>query len=150
MTGQKIMANTVPIEQMLTKLSADTVFGTPTTQGETVVIPVAQVGFGFGYGGSYGSGYGQRVNAAKPGDETNPQAMTQDKANEGASGGGGAGGRVTPLGYLRITPQGVQFDPIVDPTRIPLLALLMAAWSVFWITATIRVVGKAIARRKKV
>jgi hypothetical protein len=50
---------------------------------------------------------------------------------------------------VRISTEGVQFEPIFDQTRIPLAGILMAAWSVFWVAATIRTIAKAIAQRKQ-
>jgi uncharacterized spore protein YtfJ len=134
--------NTAPIEQMLAKLGVESLFGPPTKEGETTIIPVAQLAVGFGYGSGYGRG----------GEE--PQAGAQEgqstvKSGEGGGGGGGAGGRATPRGVLRITPQTVSFEPVFDPTRIPLAGILMVAWAIFWITATIRVIARAIASSKK-
>jgi hypothetical protein len=54
------------------------------------------------------------------------------------------------MGYLHIGPDGVKYEPIMDLTRIPLAGILLAAWSVFWITATVRAIAKAVAQRKRV
>jgi len=99
---QKEWVNTKLIEQLVGDLGARSVFGEPTREHGAVVIPVAQVVFGIGYGGGYGEG------PAKPGGEEG--AGEETKEAEGGSGGGGAGagGRVTPRGYIRITPEGVE------------------------------------------
>lgn len=139
---QQTAPSTTPIEQMLDKLGVEAVFGKPTSEGEVTIIPVAQIEMGFGYG----SGYGR----ATPAGQTNgSEAQTPAQAGEGGGSGGGGGGRATPRGYVRITPQEVKFQPIIDETRIPLAGILMVAWSVFWIAATIRSVAKSIARRKR-
>jgi uncharacterized spore protein YtfJ len=132
--------NTTPIEQMLAKLNADAIFGAPTTEGDVTIIPVAQTEYGFGYGGGYGRGPNPRP------EETSGQAGAE--ASEGGGSGGGAGGRVTPRGFLRISSQEVKFVPITDETRIPLAGILMVAWVVFWVMATVRTIAKAVARRK--
>jgi uncharacterized spore protein YtfJ len=99
---QKEWVNTKLIEQLVGDLGARSVFGEPTREHGAVVIPVAQVVIGIGYGGGYGEG------PAKPGGETK-------KAEGGGGGGGaGAGGRVTPRGYIRITPEGVKYEPIPE------------------------------------
>lgn len=139
---QQTVPSTAPIEQMLEKLGVDAVFGKPTTEGEVTIIPVAQVEMGFGYGSGYG-----RAPEAEQANRSEVQASPQ--GGEGGGGGGGGGGRATPRGYVRITPQEVKFQPIIDETRIPLAGILMVAWSVFWIAATIRSVAKSIARRKR-
>jgi uncharacterized spore protein YtfJ len=128
-----------PIEQMIARLGADAVFGTPAIKSETVVIPVAQVSFNFGYG----SGYGRNAS----------RAVSQ--ADGVPDEGGGAMGRVIPIGYIRISPTGnpaapeVKYEPVIDATRIPLAGIFMIAWSVFWITVTIRSLANIIAQRRR-
>ena len=133
--------NTAPSDQMLAKLRVESVFGPPTKEGETTVIPVAQVAVGFGYGSGYGRGEEPQTSA-----QETPNGV---KSGEGGGGGGGGGGRAMPRGVLRITPQTVSFEPVFDPTRIPLAGILMVAWAIFWITATIRVIARAVASSKK-
>ena len=137
----KEIQNTTPIQQMLEKLSAATVFGQPATAGDKTVIPVAEVMFGFGYGGGYGRGNNGAGQRAADGQAT--------ATGEGAGSGGGAGGRMTPRGYIRITPDEVKFEPISDETRVPLAGILMVAWSVFWVMATIRGIAKAVAKTRQ-
>lgn len=140
--AEQLVVNTTPIEEMLEKLSVETVFGKPTTEGEVTIIPVAQVNFGFGYGGGYGRGTNGKQAEGETGAATTP-------SGEGGGTGGGASGRATPRGYLHITADGVKFEPIMDVTRIPIAGMLMGAWSVFWITATVRAIAKAVAQRKR-
>lgn len=130
---QKEWVNTNPIEQLVGDLGAHSVFGEPTREQGAVVIPVAQVVFGFGYGGG------------EEGTGTAPEAA------KGGSGGGaaGAGGRATPRGYIRITPEGVKYEPIQNEAVIPVAGILMVAWSVFWITATVRYIAKMVAKTKQ-
>lgn len=139
---QQAGANTAPIEQMLEKLGADTVFGKPTTEGDVTIVPVVQVAYGFGYG----SGYGRSPNDEDAGETS---AQTTAQGGEGGGSGVGAGGRAIPRGYVRITPQEVKYEPIVDETRVPLAGIVMVAWSVFWVMATIRTIAKVIGKRKR-
>ncbi|MFN8440183.1 MAG: spore germination protein GerW family protein [Caldilineaceae bacterium] len=138
---ENFVLHTTPIEEMLEKLSVERVFGTPTHENGITIIPVAQVDVGFGYGGGYGRGPN-----GKTGEQVDGTSTTN---NEGVGSGGGGGGRATPRGYLHITSDGVRYEPIVDATRIPLAGMLMGAWAIFWITATIRTIARAIAKRKK-
>jgi uncharacterized spore protein YtfJ len=131
--NEKLAPIVEPIEQMLSRLHVDTVFGKPTTEGNVTVVPVAEIGIGFGYG----YGFGQAPHeATTAGQETARPA-------EGGGGGGGAGGRARPRGYIKISPDGVEFEPFPDETRIALAGIAMGAWSVFWIALTIRAFVKA-------
>jgi uncharacterized spore protein YtfJ len=83
----------------------EAVYGAPLREGETTVIPAAEVlsiaGFGLG-AGSGSEGTGERENAG--------------------GGGGGGGGRVLsrPVAAIVISPAGVRVQPIVDVTKIAL------------------------------
>jgi uncharacterized spore protein YtfJ len=122
--------NLEPIEKMVDALGVDAVFGEPIREGDVTVVPVAEVRFTFGYG--YGSGRGQ-------GEETEGGPST---AEQGSGGGSGAGGRASAKGYVRISADDVRFEPVLDVTRLALAGIAFAAWSVFWISRTMRVVGK--------
>jgi uncharacterized spore protein YtfJ len=121
--------NLEPIEKMVDGLGAGTVFGEPIREGGVTVVPVAEVRFAFGYG--YGSGRGRGEEA-----EGGP------RMDEGSGGGSGAGGRATAKGYVRISADEVRFEPVLDLTRLALAGIAFAAWSVFWISRTMRAVGK--------
>jgi uncharacterized spore protein YtfJ len=121
--------NLEPIEKMVDALGVGAVFGEPIREGDVTVVPVAEVRFTFGYG--YGSGRGR-------GEETEGGPST---AEQGSGGGSGAGGRATAKGYVRISADGVRFEPVLDVTRLALAGIAFAAWSVFWIGRTMRAVG---------
>lgn len=124
-----------PIDKLLERLSVDTVFGKPTREGDTTVIPVADVTVGFGYG--YGEGgSGQQPTGGE--DEGAGYSASAEGDSSGSGGGGGAGGRATPRGYLKITPDGVTYEPIVDQGRLALAGIALSAWIFFWIAKTIR------------
>lgn len=130
--------HTEPIRQMVERLGAAAVFGEPTTQNGVVVIPVAQVQMGFGYGGGYGRG-----------PEASPASEAASEAGSGGGTGGGAGGRTIPRGFIQITGDEVKFQPITDDTRIPIAGILMVAWIVFWVMATVRTIAKAVAKTQQ-
>jgi uncharacterized spore protein YtfJ len=120
--------NLEPIEKMVDELGVNVVFGEPIREGGVTVVPVPEVRVAFGYG--YGSGRGR-------GEEAEGGPRTE----EGSGGGSGAGGRASAKGYIHISADGVSFEPVLDVTRLALAGIAFAAWSVFWIGRTIRVVG---------
>lgn len=81
---------TGPIESVIRQIGIDKVYGTPITQGDTTVVPVAELRTGFGFGSGHDSAGGEE------------------------GGGGGAGLRLTPRGYIHITTDGVEYRPIYD------------------------------------
>jgi uncharacterized spore protein YtfJ len=122
---------TEPIENMMKRLTVNAVFGEPIKEGDQTVVPVAQVSYAFGYGAGWGSG------AAEAEDEGQPA-----NAGEGGGHGGGATGKARPVGALRITADGVHFEPLMDPKAVALAGIAMVAWNVFWIAATVRAFTK--------
>jgi uncharacterized spore protein YtfJ len=124
----KIEVTLEPIDEMLKKLNANAVFGEPFKEGDVTVIPVANVAYGFGYGSGSGKMTGSMPKAAE--DAGGP--------GEGSGQGGGGGGMARPIGYVRISPDGVTYEPIMDTSRISMLGIAMVMWNVFWITATVR------------
>jgi uncharacterized spore protein YtfJ len=116
------------IDEMLRKLNVNAVFGPPYQEGDVTLIPVASVGYAFGYG----SGSGRMTGAPSEG-EGGPCGP-----GEGSGQGGGGGGRARPMGYIRVRPDGVAYEPIMDNNRLGVLGIAMIMWNVFWITAAIR------------
>lgn len=110
------------IEKLLDSASWRTVFGDPHKEGEVTIIPLARLKYGFGAG--FGSG------GMKP-DDTDPGSL-----GEGAGYGGGI--LADPAGVVRITGDQVVVEPYVNVTRLGMAGILLAAWSVFWGTYTIR------------
>jgi len=117
------LKTTEPIEELFEKLNVDAVFGAPIQEGEITIIPVAEVGVGFGFG----SGPNRKI------EETGDEADSPK-----GQGGGGGGGKATPRGYIKITPDGVDFESTMDESRVALAGIGMVAWSVFWIAKAIR------------
>jgi uncharacterized spore protein YtfJ len=108
---------------MQTKVGARTVYGEPIEIDGRKVIPVASVRYAFGMGGGTGP---------KP-----------EEADAPGGGGGGGGLRVRPVALIEVTDGKVRVEPIVDVSRLGVMAMLVGAWSVFWIAYTIRVVARS-------
>ncbi len=126
--NDKVEVSLEPIDEMLRKLNASAVFGEPFKEGAVTVIPVANVAYGFGYGSGRGKMtggmHGPMGEASEPG--------------EGSGQGGGGGGMARPIGYLRISADGVTYEPIMDTSRISMLGIAMVMWNIFWSTSAIR------------
>lgn len=91
-----------PITELLERsLSIRHVFDEPVQHGDTTVIPVAQVAYGFGAGG------GQEPARGRSGADENAPREGQGPEAQGAGGGGGV--RMTPVGALEIGPQSTRF-----------------------------------------
>jgi len=97
------------IDAFLKKTGVEAVYGPPVKDGDTLVIPMAEVlstvGFGLGYSGGM----------TKPGVEL-------DNTN-GLGGGGGGYGFSRPVAVIISSPQGVRVEPVVDVTKLGLAAL---------------------------
>lgn len=154
-----------PLEQLLERVGVDTVFGTPRRKGDVTIIPVAESIFGMGFGFGSGSGPGP-AEIAKPGtvvvagaegqdlesdeaeDDESAEPDGEDSASkgEGSGAGGGGGGRTRPVGYIRITEDGVGFEPVMDQSRIALAGMLLGGWSILWGALVLRSLFSAVSR----
>lgn len=104
------MASEDAVAQVLSipdRANASACFGAPVTSGERTVIPVADIGYGFGAG--WGASEG---NAATPG---------------GRGGGAGGGARTRAIAVIEIAPTGVRILPIEDQTSIRIAAITFAS-----------------------
>lgn len=106
------------IESFLESARVEVVYGEPIENGDTLIIPAAEVlsVLGFGVGSGYGSGE----------DEEGQQR------GQGGGGGGGGGGRVLarPVAAIISSPEGVRVEPIVDVTKLALAALTAGGFMV--------------------
>jgi uncharacterized spore protein YtfJ len=111
-----------PIAELLERsVSIRHVYGEPVHHGDTTVIPVAQVVYGFGAGGGQGPGRLLRNTS-----DENPAKTDTPSEAKGAGGGGGV--RMTPVGALEIGPQGtrfVHFHPLTPWLSAGALGLLV-------------------------
>jgi len=90
------------------------VFGEPRAIEGKTIVPVATVAYAFGGGG----GGGLR--------------------GEGGGGGGGGALRVQPLGVLEITGESTRFVPIVNATRLAMMAIMASVCIVWMLTRALR------------
>lgn len=92
------------LEKFTSVASVEAVYGKPVKQGDTIVVPAAEVMSFMGFGVGSGSG-------------TDPQTQAG-----GGGGGGGGGGRVLarPAAVIIIQEGNVRVEPVVDVTKIAL------------------------------
>jgi uncharacterized spore protein YtfJ len=89
-----------PIAEVFERnLSIRHVYAEPVHHGDTTVIPVAKVAYGFGAGGG-------RRPAPR---EAQSAGSTETGGAEAQGGGGGGGARLTPIGALEVGPRGTRF-----------------------------------------
>jgi uncharacterized spore protein YtfJ len=102
------------LNHMLDAASIHAVFGQPLERGNSTVIPCAEVVAGMGMG----SGSGQ---------------IDKEKNTIGSGSGGGGGTRARPIAAIVVSQDGVRVEPIVDVTRVALVAITTAAMLLFWL-----------------
>ncbi len=111
--GSRIGEN---LERLFGKVTASDVFRTLETSEDRVVIGASAVeragGFGFGAG-----------------EGVDPDA---DEVVGGGGGGGGGAGQARPVAVIEITPDGVKVWPVIDYTKLGLVAIgvLAAIWKI--------------------
>ena len=91
----ELMAET--IQKIKEAVDANTVVGQPITAGEVTIIPVSRISLGFGTGGKAPKNLGE-----------NP-----------FGGGGGAGLKVIPVGFLVVSGTSVKMLPVDTATESP-------------------------------
>ena len=121
------------LEKIYRQADVSAAFGEPQTIGEKTIIPVARVAYGLGLGFGEGQKLAEEEGEVEPTD---------------SGGGGGGSAMATPVAVVEVTDEGTKVVPIVDSTKLALAALFMAAWNLFWIARTVRVLKGPKARRK--
>lgn len=92
--------------------SPDHVFSKPVSAGDKTVITASETFAALGFG--YGSGVSERT-----ADETESVSAETDSGIDGGGGGGGGGTILNrPVAAIAVGPDGVEVQPIVDPTKI--------------------------------
>ncbi len=156
----------------LEKINVNAVFGQPQKLGERVVIPVAEIAWGFGAGmGMCGPG---SCCCAQSGDEAPCCGASKDEAEAccehdesceckchdagcecechgegmGSGGGGGAGGRARPIAYIEVGPEGTRVEPIVDQQKITFAGMLLGAWTIAWVGLVLKTLFHALTPRR--
>jgi uncharacterized spore protein YtfJ len=146
------------------EINVDAVFGKPETVGDRVLIPVAEIAYGFGVG--MGTGSPGECCCAESDDESTCCCADEDETeaeaccehdescecechDEGAVGaGGGAGGRARPIAYIEIGPEGAKIEPIMDEQKIAFAGMMLGAWAIAWVGMVLVTLFHAITGRE--
>lgn len=120
------------------------VFGQPKEIEGHIVIPVAEIAYGFGMGFGMGTGMEESEIEAEIEAELPeiPEVEEEKKAEMGIGGGGGGGARVRPLAYIEVGPEGTQIKPVMDEQKIALAGILLSIWTVGWVGMVIKTLFK--------
>ncbi len=150
------------IAAVVEKANVNAVFGAPQTAGDVTVIPYAEVACGFGMGigssvvtvedecccgeGKCHCGEGEchcdegKCDCGEGECHCEESACCCDEAPASTGGGGGAGMRVRPLGYIEISPVGTTIKPIVDEHRLAMAGILLGAWAIAWLGLVLKAI----------
>ncbi len=126
------------VEKLFAVAQPGAVYSEPVTVGEYTVITASEVkvGMGFGFGGGSASGIEPAEGEAKSEKEPRDEG---EGVGFGGGGGGVSGGR--PVAVISIGSEGVQVEPVVDPTKIA-LALFTTLGSMFFMLSKMRKASK--------
>lgn len=124
------------IDAMREEVNVDAVFGEPREVGDHVLIPVAELHYGFGVG----SGTAQGTESPEEGTEETETTETACCEHGGTAqgAGGGAGAKARPLAYIDVGPDGVSVKSIMDEQKIALAGILLSAWAVGWLAVVLK------------
>jgi len=107
------------LDRFLAVADVGKVFSEPIREGETTIIPAAEVMTGMGFGHGFGRG---------------SDAQGEEEHRGGGGGGGGGGSAwARPVAVVVATPQGVRVEPVIDFTKVALAAVtaggfMLATW----------------------
>jgi uncharacterized spore protein YtfJ len=101
------------IDKYLSTAHVNAVYSRPVRQGDTVVIPAAEVVCAFGFG--YGEGTGV------------------DGESKGGGSGGGGGGRTfaRPVAVIVCNENGVSVQPVMDKSKLWMAAITAAGFMLY-------------------
>ncbi len=103
------------MERLFASANVKNVYGRPVQQGDTTIIPVAEVTVAGGFG--VGVGFG---------DDPDPGERKQMREAGGSGGGGGGTKLARPVAVVVVSPEGVRVEPVIDLTKIGLAVI--TAW----------------------
>ena len=139
------------MEKLPSEVNVDTAFGEPEKYDDYVLIPVAEITYGYGIGFGTAeecscaeSADGCCMESAETTDEdVSPDADegdTSEKQGHGMGGGGGIGARARPIAYIEVGPEGTKVKSIIDEQKVALAGILLSAWAVGWIGLVLKTI----------
>jgi uncharacterized spore protein YtfJ len=128
------------LEKISEEVNVDAVFGKPQTIEGRVLIPVAELSYGFAMGVGSGPSCTCACHGEGEGDaETEPCcdeeacACCEEEGGMATGGGGGAGAKARPIAYIDVGPEGAHVQPIIDDQKVALAGILLGAWAIGWV-----------------
>jgi uncharacterized spore protein YtfJ len=145
---EKVAATTAENQELAAKVvgklfdvaQPGSVYAEPVAAGDRTVITASEVSVGMGFGLGIGGGEG-RGGQKKETNEDEPVVDEAEYEGEGSGlGGGGGGGGASlarPVAVISVGPEGVQVEPVVDPTKIA-IAFFTTLGTMFFMLSRMR------------
>ncbi len=123
------------VEKLFDVAQPSSVYAEPVTAGDHTVITASEVSVGMGFGLGFGGGEGRST----PSQEISEEGSEFEGEGTGMGGGGGGGGAsmARPVAVISVGPEGVQVEPVVDPTKIA-IAFFTTLGSMFFMLSRMR------------
>ena len=128
------------VEKLFDVAQPSSVYSEPVTAGDHTLITASEVSVGMGFGLGVGGGEGRggprpRIDEDEPAEEE-PE-MQGEGVGLGGGGGGGGAAMARPVAVISVGPNGVQVEPVVDPTKIA-IAFFTTLGSMFFMLSRMR------------
>lgn len=125
------------MEKVPDEVSVDAAFGKPEEYEGRILIPVAEVMYGYGVG--FGSAEGQQAACCE--EEGSPVSEEEQAEHPPAyGGGGGIGAKARPIAYIEVTSEGTKVKAIVDEQKVALAGIFLSIWAVGWIGLVLKTI----------
>lgn len=113
------------------------VYGEPHMVGDHTIITAAEVSIGMGFGSGLGGGSGRTGGEHRVREDEAEGEQEGEGSGIGGGGGGGGGSVARPVAVISVGPEGVQVEPVVDPTKIA-IAFFTTLGSMFFMLSRMR------------
>lgn len=128
------------VEKLFDVAQPSSVYSEPVIAGDHTLITASEVSVGMGFGLGVGGGEG-RGGPSRRADEDEAVEDESEMQGEGVGLGGGGGGggaaMARPVAVISVGPNGVQVEPVVDPTKIA-IAFFTTLGSMFFMLSRMR------------
>jgi uncharacterized spore protein YtfJ len=123
------------VQKLFDVAQPSSVYAEPVTAGERTVITASEVSVGMGFGIGMGGGEGRGLPTGGPDEEETE--LGGEGTGMGGGGGGGGASLARPVAVISIGPEGVQVEPVVDPTKIA-IAMFTTLGTMFFMLSRMR------------
>jgi uncharacterized spore protein YtfJ len=123
------------VEKLFDVAKPSSVYAEPITAGDQTLITASEVSVGMGFGLGFGGGEGR----SSPSQEMSEEEAEFEGEGTGIGGGGGGGGAslARPVAVISVGPEGVQVEPVMDPTKIA-IAFFTTLGTMFFMLSKMR------------